>query len=144
MDLTKEYPRSVRDKVLGVVQIGRAIDKGKAVAHGNAGEYNFNCPMDNAVFEFLGIGGPALLEVIRGAKNDGEIEAYLQPFVAKKTTAEIEAWNASWLEHGPSDESRGYFENLRNEVAPDRTDVTTWVDLLDLDEKRPVPRRVAA
>jgi hypothetical protein len=29
-------------------------------------------------------------------------------------------------------------------VAPDRTDVTSWADLLDLDEKRPVPQRVAA
>jgi hypothetical protein len=30
---------------------------------------------------------------------------------------------------------------MRNAVAPDRTDVTAWPDLLDLDEKREVPRR---
>jgi hypothetical protein len=34
-----------------------------------------------------------------------------------------------------------YFLKLRNEAAPDRTDVTTWADLLDLDEKRTVPKR---
>jgi hypothetical protein len=33
---------------------------------------------------------------------------------------------------------------MRGEVAPDRTDVTAWADLLDLDEKRAVPHRVAA
>ncbi|HVS46160.1 MAG TPA: DUF5069 domain-containing protein [Verrucomicrobiae bacterium] len=144
MDLTKEYPRSVRERVLGVVQIGRAIDKGKAVAHGNVGEYNFDCPMDQAVFDFLGIEGPKLLEVIRGSKDEAEIEAYVRPFVDKKSPQEIEAWNDEWLAHSYSDESKEYFENLRKEVAPDRTDVTSWADLLDLDEKRPVPVRVAA
>jgi hypothetical protein len=55
MDLTKEYPRSVRDKWQGVVQLGRTVDKGKAKVHGNVGEYHYNCPMDQAVFGFLGI-----------------------------------------------------------------------------------------
>jgi hypothetical protein len=30
---------------------------------------------------------------------------------------------------------------LRNQIAPDRTDVTTWPDLPDLDEKRTVSKR---
>jgi hypothetical protein len=144
MDLTKNYPRSVRDKMLGVVQLGRAIDKGKAKAEGTNGEYNFDCPMDQAVFDFLGLDGDKLFEVIRTAKNESEIEAYLRPFVGKKSATEIEAWNAEWLNHSYSDESKEYFLNLRSEVAPDRTDVTTWADLLDLDEKRSVPVRVAA
>lgn len=144
MDLTKTYPRSVREKVHGVVQLARAIDKGKAKAHGNLGEYVFDCPMDQAVFEFLGINGEEFLTVIKNAKSDAEIEAYAKTFVDKKSPEEIERWNREWLEHGPSDDSREYFLNLRNQVAPDRTDVTTWADLLDLDEKRPVPRRVAA
>lgn len=42
MDLTKNYPRSVHEKYLGIVQLGRALDKGKAKAHGNIGEYNFD------------------------------------------------------------------------------------------------------
>ena len=55
MDLTKEHPRSVRDKWQGVVQLGRTVDKGKAEARGNVGDYHYNCPMDQAVFSFLGI-----------------------------------------------------------------------------------------
>jgi hypothetical protein len=50
MDLTETYPRSVHDKWLGLVQLGRALDKGKAKANGTLGEYNYDCPMDNAVF----------------------------------------------------------------------------------------------
>jgi hypothetical protein len=143
MDLTKTYPRSVHEKWLGVVQLGRALDKGNAKAHGNIGEYNFDCPMDNAVFEFLGIKGEEFLNVIKNAKSDAEIEAYAKPFVDKKTAAQIEQWNQQWVSHEPEGESKTYFLNLRNQVAPERTDVTTWADLLDLDEKRLVPRRAA-
>jgi hypothetical protein len=144
MDLTKEYPRSVHDKVLGVVQLARTIDKGKAAAYGNIGEYNYDCPMDKALFEFLELDGGQLLEAIKNAKSDADIEAYLKPFVAKKSSAEIETWNHEWLNRKPTGEGLEYFTNLRNQVAPERADVNTWADLLDLDEKRPVPQRVAA
>ena len=143
MDLTKTYPRSVHDKWLGVVQLGRALDKGKAKAHGTLGEYNYDCPMDNAVFGFLGMNGEEFLGVIKNAKNDAEIEAYAKPFVDKKSPAEIEQWNHEWVSHAPEGDSKTYFLDLRNKVAPDRTDVTTWADLLDLDEKRSVPKRAA-
>jgi hypothetical protein len=143
MDLTKTYPRSVHDKWLGLVQLGRALDKGKAKANGTLGEYNYDCPMDNAVFGFLGMNGEEFLGVIKNAKSDAEIEAYAKQFVAKKAPEQIEQWNREWVSHGSEGESKTYFLNLRNEVAPDRTDVTTWADLLDLDEKRPVPKRAA-
>jgi hypothetical protein len=141
MDLTTGYPTSVKTKLHGIVQLARTIDKGKALAHGTIGEYHYNCPMDQAVFAFLGIDHEALLNTIKHAKSDQEIHDYVAPFVHKKTAAEIEAWNESWLKQGPApgSESETYFLKLRSEVAPDRTDVTAWADLLDLDEKRPVP-----
>jgi hypothetical protein len=146
MDLTKTYPTSVKTKLHGIVQLARTIDKGKAKAHGNLGEYHYNCPMDAAVFSFLGIDHEALLDVITKAKDDQEIKDYVAPFIHKKSVAEIEAWNSEWLSHAPEPGSDGekYFLQLRSEVAPDRTDVTAWADLLDLDEKRAVPKTVAA
>lgn len=140
MDLTKDYPRSVRDKLFGVVMIGRALDKGKATAQGTAGEYRFNCPMDQAVFGFLGIDHDALLHEIK-TKDAAAVEAYVKTFVDKKSPQEIEAFNSEFLNRKPEGEGVAYFHELRNQVAPDRTDVTTWADLLDLDEKRPVPKR---
>jgi hypothetical protein len=143
-DLTSSYPRSVRDKVLGVVQVGRAIDKGIAFANGANGEYNYDCPMDKAVFGFLGVDGNALLDVIKNAQSESEIEAYLKKYVDAKSAQEIEQFNEGFLKSSPQPGSDGekYFLNLRGEVAPGRTDVTTWPDLLDLDEKRAVPQRV--
>jgi len=142
-DLTTSYPRSVREKYLGLVQLGRAVDKGTALANGLNGEYKYDCPMDEGVLGFLGVDGDALLEVIKKAQSESEIEAYLKPFVDKKTDREIEAFNEEFLKHGPQpgSDAEKYFLELRSEVAPDRTDVTTWPDLLDLDEKRDVPRR---
>lgn len=144
MDLTKHYPRSVHEKMLGLVQLPRTIDKAKAVAFGNIGEYNYECPMDQGLFDFLGITGEQLLDIVRNAKSDAEIEARLAPIVQGKTAEEIAHWNHEWLEHKPEGRSLEALLTLRSQIAPDRSDVVTWPDLLDLDEKRQVPVRTPA
>jgi hypothetical protein len=143
MDLTTSYPRSVHEKLFGLVQIGRTLDKGKALAHGNIGDYHYNCVMDQAVFAFLGIDHDALLNEIK-TKDDAAVQAYTKTFIDKKSPQEIEAWNTEYLNHKPEGDSLTYFLELRNQVAPGRTDVTTWADLLDLDERRTVPKRETA
>jgi len=140
MDLTKSYPASVKTKLHGLVQIQRTIDKGKAAAAGTVGEYHYDCPMDKAVFGFLGMDADGLMTVIK-TKDDQKISDYVATFVHKKSAGEIEAWNAKWLKQAPEhgSDSEKYFLDLRSQVAPDRKDVTAWADLLDLDEKRQVP-----
>lgn len=146
MDLTKTYPASVREKMHGIVQLKRTIDKGKAAAAGTIGDYQYDCPMDKHLFEFLDLDGETLLDVISTAENDNDISEFVAAYVHAKDDAEIEAFNSDWIKRTPEKGSRGEeaFLKMRAEIAPDRTDVTTWVDLLDLDEKRPVPHRVAA
>jgi len=145
MDLTTSFPRSVHEKIAGVVMIARTVDKAKAKAHGNIGEYHYNCPMDAGVFSFLGIDHEKFLHEVSTAKDDRAIEAYVKSFADKKTAAEIADFNSHFVAYAPEPGSDGekYFLDLRNSVAPDRTDVTVWADLLDLDEKRPVPKRAA-
>ncbi|MBD5633367.1 MAG: DUF5069 domain-containing protein [Candidatus Eremiobacteraeota bacterium] len=130
----------------GVAMLARTTDKAKAKAHGNLGEYHYNCPMDAGVFAFLGIDHEEFLKEVANAKDDGAIEAYAKTFADKKTPQEIEQFNAGVLasKPEPGSESEAYFLDLRNAVAPDRTDVTTWPDLIDLDEKRNVPKRADA
>ncbi|MDP9017388.1 MAG: DUF5069 domain-containing protein [Candidatus Eremiobacteraeota bacterium] len=141
MDLTKEFPRSVHEKMHGIVQLARTTDKAKAVAHGNIGEYHYNCPMDQAVFGFLGIDHEKYLDVVKNAKSDDEVKEYAGTFIHKKTPAEIEAWNQEYVNHAPTGESLEMMTTMRKQLAPDRDDITTWADVLDLDEKRPVPSR---
>lgn len=143
MDLVQGYPRSVYEKFAGVVMLARTIDKGRATAAGTNGEYHYNCPMDKSVFEFLGLEADAFLEKIK-AHNDADLETYVRDTaVSKKTATEIEAFNADFVTHGPSAESQGYFNELRDKVAPGRHDITTWAQVLDADEGRPVPQQAA-
>jgi hypothetical protein len=142
MDLTKTTPRSVGQTMLGVVQLARTTDKAKALAHGTIGEYKYDCPMDQGLFDYLGMDPKAFLQVVREAKNDSEIEAYAKTFVSKKDSRSIEAFNKKWLSTVPTGESLTHFEELRSKIAPSRTDVVSWSDLLDLEEGRTVPHRV--
>lgn len=141
MDLTKTAPRSVNDVMLGMVQLARTTDKAKALAHGRIGEYRYDCPMDQGLFDYLEMDPKAFLNAVKEAKSDSEIEAYAKTFVAKKDPRNIEAFNKKWLAAVPTGESLRYFEELRSKIAPSRTDVVSWPDLLDLDEGRQVPYR---
>ena len=146
LDLRTGYPRSVRNKVLGVYQLGRAVDKGVATANGTEGEYHYNCPMDKDVFGFLGIDADALMNTIKKANSDNEISAYLKPFADKKSPAEIAAFNEKFLEHAPKPgtDAEKYFHETLNRIDAKRTDIKTWPDLLDLEEGRSVPERALA
>lgn len=141
MDLTKTTPRSVREKLFGLVQVARTIDKAKAVANGNIGEYDYPCSMDEGLFRFLGVKSADVLAFVKTAKNDAEIEGYMKNFVQKKSPDEIASFNQRWMTSTPKDESLTHFTAERTRIAPDRIDVTTWPDLLDLDEGRNVAHR---
>jgi hypothetical protein len=78
------------------------------------------------------------------ARREFQIESFTRPFVDAKSREEIERWNREWLSHEPQGESAKAFQGLRAQIAPDRTGVTTCPDLLDIDEKRRVPRRAAS
>jgi len=143
MDLTRNYPRSVRDTMGGVVMLARTVDKAKAAASGKIGEYHYNCPMDQAVFAFLDIDLEEFLATVKSAHDDGEIEIFIKLHAAQKTPAQIERFNTDFVQRAPAPGSDGAtsFTQLLTSVAPERTDITTWADLLDLDERREVPRR---
>ena len=141
MDLTKTPPRSVRETMLGIVQLARTIDKAKAVAQGRFGEYRYDCPMDRGLFDFLGMDSQEFLTIVKTARDNAGIEAYAKVFVAKQDAQSIETFNEHWLSDLPTGDSLEAFYELRAKVAPSRTDVTSWPDLLDLEEGRTVPLR---
>ena len=141
MDLTTTVPRSAKDKLAGIVSLKRTIDKAKAYNAGSLGEYDYDCPHDKPLFEFLGTDGKEFADKVRQLETDEAIANWARSTaLAKKTQAEIEEFNAArtrWHPE-PNSHSAEYFKNLRSKIAPDRPDVVTWFDLLDLDEGRPV------
>ena len=54
---------------------------------------------------------------------------------------EIDLINEQILQRKPDSEDRlNYFDEIRNKIDPSRSDVTTWVELLDLEEGRLPPK----
>lgn len=135
-DLTKRPPRSPRVRLGGYVVLPRMLDKGRATLAGKNGEYQYACPLDQRLLDFAGVDPKALLKQLADGKGDGEILEWIQANAKfKRTDPEIAAWSAMAEQNVPGDpESREYFNGLRMKAAPKREDITTWFDLLDVDD----------
>ena len=137
MDLTKNVPRSPNDMLAGIVSLPRMIDKTQADSEGKLGEYDVNCPHDKPVLEFLGVSWDAFKAKLKELNFDtAKVGAWAQPLVERHSKAEVDAFNESRRNWKPDDHSQGYFDSMKAAVAPDRSDVTTWFQVLDIDEKR--------
>jgi hypothetical protein len=135
-DLTQRPPRSPRTRLGGYVILPRTLDKGRATLAGQAGEYHFDCPLDKQFLSFAGIDVEKLKEQLALDKSDGEILAWIEANAKNQPTApEIAAWSALQEQRVPSDlESRQFFNELQQKVAPQRKDIATWFELLDIDD----------
>lgn len=135
-DLTKQAPRSPRVRLGGYAILPRMLDKGRAELAGKNGEYNYACPLDQRFLEFAGIDAKALKRQLAAGKGDGEILKWINANAKHQRTApEIEAWS-QWQERRAPDnhDSREFFNAIHKAVAPKRTDIVSWCDLLDMDD----------
>ena len=143
-DLTKEYPRSSRDLLGGYIHLARMIDKARAREAGINGFYIYPCPLDKALLSFLEVTEQDFAYAAK-SQSDALILEWLAVHGRPRSKKQIELWNKQLLERGPDDDAtRAYFTKTRDAVDPTRTDIVTWIDLLDLEEGRAVPRRNAA
>ena len=135
-DLTQRPPRSPRVRLGGYATLPRMLDKGRATITGKNGEYHYNCPLDQRFLEFAGIDPEALKKELAAGKGDGEILEWVQKNAKhKRTDPEVAAWSTFAENRAPADaESRGYFNELHQKTAANREDITTWFDLLDVDD----------
>jgi len=135
-DLTKQPPRSPRVRLGGYALLPRMLDKGRATIAGKNGEYHYNCPNDQHFVNFVGIDAEALKKELAQGKGDGEILEWINAHAKhKRNEAEIAAWSAYIEQRTPDNvEGRGYFNELHKKVGPNREDIVSWADLLDLDD----------
>jgi hypothetical protein len=135
-DLTRHPPRSPRTRLGGYVQLPRLIDKARAVAAGKAGDFHYNCPIDQRFLSFTGLNPDALFAEIKAGKSDSEILAYVTANASpKRQPSEIASWSA-WFEQltpTPPD-TRAFFNDVHRKNAPQREDIGTWFDWLELDD----------
>lgn len=135
-DLTKHPPRSPRVRLGGYVTLPRMLDKGRATLAGTNGEYNYDCPLDQNFLEFAGVEAAALKDQLAAGKGDREILAWIETNAKhRRTPDQIAAWSAFQEQRAPCDpEYREFFNDEHKRLAPGRTDISTWFDLLDLDD----------
>ena len=68
-DLTTQAPHSPRQRVAGFVIATRAVDKCLATLAGKAGDYHFDCPLDNLLFSFKGVTGEQFKTAVKAAEK---------------------------------------------------------------------------
>ena len=142
MDLSKVFPRSPKQKMAGLVHLGRMIDKARAFKEKKLADYIYPCPLDRIILNFLCIEADTFAN-ITVKKKDEEISNWVKELIKSKTPKDLVLINKIILEKKPNFEDRlQYYNKIRDKIDPSRSDVTTWVDLMDLEEGR-FPKKVS-
>jgi len=112
------------------------LDKGRAVIAGKQSEFKYACPLDQEFLNFAGIDPEKLREQLAAGKGDGEILEWITANAKNKPAPqEIEAWSCYQDRRAPGHpEKRGYLAEIHQQLAPNRADIVSWFDLLDLDD----------
>jgi Domain of unknown function (DUF5069) len=137
IDLTQRPPRSMRQRLGGLVLLPRILDKGRATLIKKNGEYNFNSPTDQHLVKFLGLDLEVLLKELAQGKGDGEILEWVQGnSKTPRAPWEIKAWSAYMETRGPDSdaETLAGFAEYVGQHTKTREDIKSWFDALDLDD----------
>jgi hypothetical protein len=138
-DLAKDYPRSPRETLAGYVIAARMLDKCRAVIAGTAGEYHFDCPLDNQFLGFTGIGAEQFKAFVTTGAPDAEVATWIEQNSKIKERPEIVAWNNKLRATRPCDmpiELQQFLEDYIPKVVPKNRPVYVWFDVYDLEEGR--------
>ena len=140
MDLSRVFPRSPKQKMAGIVHLGRMIDKGRAYKEKKLADYIYPCPLDKIILDFFCVEADTFANMTI-EKKDAEISNWAKELIKSKSPNELDLINKIILEKKPGSEDRlKYYNKIRDKIDPSRSDLTTWVDLLDLEEGRFPPK----
>lgn len=138
-DLTKDFPRSPRAKIGGFVVAARMLDKCRAELNGTAGDYHFNCPLDQAFFDFSGIDADPFKAFVGTGATDAEVADWIREHAETKDEAKIVVWNNKMRTMTVADlppETQVFLEGYVDEFVPRNRPVYYWFDIYDLEEQR--------
>jgi hypothetical protein len=134
------YPRSPRETMNGWVYLPRFVDKIRLHLAGKLHpEYqgNFTKGFDGVWLKNAGVEATQFIEVVKNTVTDGQVCDWVRVNI-KKSDAEKEQFNKFVLNRGhDAEEARVRLDQRKKEAGiAHRDDIKTFVDLLDLDEKR--------
>ena len=138
-DLTNEFPRSPRDTLAGYVIAARMLDKCRAVIAGTAGEYHFDCPLDNQFLGFTGIEAGSFKAFVATGVTDSEVATWIEQHSKVKERAQVVAWNNKLRCTRICDmpmNLQEFLEGYIPQFVPKNSPVYVWFDVYDLEEER--------
>jgi hypothetical protein len=134
-DLTKEAPASPRTRVGDYAILARMADKGRAALAGKNGEYHFDCPLDNILFDFKGVKGDEVKALLTSGSSDSEIAAWFDTHGTPKTTAEVKEWSDGIEAYSPysNPEKKDWFVEQATPLGldPAKTSLFDWLETDD-------------
>ena len=139
LDLTTQVPRSPRFVLGGYIIAARALDKCRAVLAGTAGEYHYDCPLDNIFFEFTGISSDDFKTFVETGADDEAVAKWITENAKEQTKEEIVVWNNSLRYKRVSEMPENlqvFLEDYIAEFIPANKIVYYWFDVYDIEEGR--------
>jgi hypothetical protein len=134
-NLTKEPPRSPRNRLGNYALLARMIDKGRADIQGTAGEYHYACPLDQMLLEFKGVKADEVRKLLASGATDEQVVAWLNTNGTAKTAEEISTWSAGIEGYRPYDnpEKKDWFVGECSKLGI-KPEASTLVDYLETDD----------
>ena len=139
LDLTTDYPRSPRETIAGYVIAGRTLDKCRSVIAGTAGEYHYDCPLDQMFLDFVGISADSFKDFVATGADDTAVAAWIKENARNKSEEEIVIWNNDLRYKRISEmpvNLQVFLETYIPENIPSGRIVYYWFDVYDLEEGR--------
>jgi Domain of unknown function (DUF5069) len=143
-DLTKDYPRSPQETLAGYVIAARTLDKCRATLAGTAGQYHFDCPLDNFFFAFAEISAENFKNFVATGASDEEVANWIERTAKKRPRIEIIKWDNDWRYKRVSelpDAMQEFMEDYIPQFVPARIrhHIDYFFDIYDAEEKRIMP-----
>jgi len=141
----QQYPRSPKALLGGIAHLGRFIDKIRLRHAGQIQEYNYiTVGFDKYLIDFLEIDPKAFEQRVLAGGTDEELLAWVRANSRKPSEQDIAQWSQGLLSSGPKDDAACQrFQGRLQDVATKRGvpvsslfSVSTWADVIDLDEDR--------
>lgn len=141
----KKYPRSPKAFLGGIAHLGRLIDKIRLRHAGQIQDYNYiTVGFDKYLIDFLGIDPKAFEQQVLAGGTDEELLAWVRAHGRNLSDQEVAQWSQGLLASGPKDDAtRQRFQGRLQDIAAKRgvgvsslPSVTTWADVIELDEER--------
>jgi hypothetical protein len=134
-DLTKQPPRSPRNRLGGYALMARMIDKGRADLQGKVGEYHYACPLDQMLFDFKGVKADEVKNLLDSGATDEQVVAWFSSHGTPKKTDEIKAWSDGVEGYRPYDdpEKKDWFTGECAKVGL-KAETSTLAEYLEADD----------